>query len=237
MSTHNRADPQLEQALEQALLDAAAIEAAQLLSSGEGWDPSASYQAWEEKFLSAGRANGTRRPLKRFLRSAACFALVTVAGGGVLLGVSPQARANLLQWVRHSSASQVMYQFRGETGTGAFPIYEIQELPEGFDESERHVDADMELGMIRYENQEKEGVSFSWNAIRDGAALSLHTEGQTCTAVTVGGFDGELFETPGGGPCTVAWADEEAAVFFRLSSAALDSDALLDMAQSVAVSK
>jgi len=51
--------------------------------------------------------------------------------------------------------------------------------------------------------------------------------------VTVGDLAGELFESPDGGPCMVAWADEDAAIFFHLSSTVPDSTALLRMAESV----
>lgn len=181
------------------------------------------------------------RPIwKRALQTAAMVALICAAAAGVLLAVSPSARASVRRWFVQYRETDIVYTYSGAPLDGDMPQYIIPEIPDGFVLEESFVLPDYVMYAYRCEAGKYAGqfLYFSYQYMHEGAATGILATEDIQIDVSINGHPGTLYlaHDPDNSSSTLIWFDEEANFEFSIS-AYLTGDELIALAESVMVEK
>ena len=180
------------------------------------------------------------RPLwKNVAQKIAVILLVFSLSLGSLMAVSPTVRAAVVRWVTEWYETHVVYRFSGEQITDEMPQYEVTDLPEGYAEIER-VEWPSYVSII-YQNVNDENASWiylQYIYMQQGASGNFGIENADIIPVTVNGLEGQLYlnRDAEGADSTITWIIPDENILFAVS-AALNTDDILHIAESVSLSK
>lgn len=180
------------------------------------------------------------RPIwKSALQKVAMILLVFTLSLGSLMAVSPTVRAAVVRWVTEWYETHVVYRFSGEQITDEMPQYEVTDLPEGYAEIER-VEWPSYVSII-YQNVNDENASWiylQYIYMQQGASGNFGIENADIIPVTVNGLEGQLYlnRDAEGADSTITWIIPDENILFAVS-AALNTDDILHIAESVSLSK
>lgn len=180
-----------------------------------------------------GWARRKQRPLvPRLLRRVAVAMLAVVLCCGLVLAVSPDARAAVIRWTVEQYGTYLVYRYTGTAQHDRALQYEITMLPAGYMEAER---GDFgTLGYVEYRNADGDIISLDYNYMQEGAVRILSEYGYDVTKIRVAQMEG-LLQIPHDptSRTTITWLDEQGNVQLKIS-AMLDAAELILMAESVA---
>ncbi len=168
-------------------------------------------------------------------KSAACFLLVLLLGGGVLT-FSTEARAAFFGWVREVYETYFEYHYVGEDQTAPEGIvYRPTWVPEGYEiVSETH---GFSMSRIVYQNEEEKMIKFSYFANSEEADYRVRVDDATVQRVVVGNHPADLYIEHNEELSNVlVWADEEKGAIFDIL-ATLSGDEMIKIAESVEAQK
>ena len=180
------------------------------------------------------------RPIwKSALQKVAVILLVFSLSLGSLMAVSPTVRAAVVRWVTEWYETHVVYRFWGEQIADEMPQYEVTDLPEGYAEIER-VEWPSYVSII-YQNVNDENASWiylQYIYMQQGASGNFGIENADIIPVTVNGLEGQLYlnRDAEGADSTITWIIPDENILFAVS-AALNTDDILHIAESVSLSK
>lgn len=231
-------DQELDRLMKQILLDAVKLDMEDLDKTDAVFTPSARYR----RQMAAMQRNPLKwmrqkaRPLwKRILRQAAMLFLVLSAGFGCVMVTVPSARGAVAQWMVEWRDTYVVYRYEGKLPYYELPVYVPTRLPEGFQETIKDDFSSMISSV--YEDSEGNVIYFDYWFMFEGTALSISTENQKITNITVNNHEGLYFESPNPeGNNTITWIDEEAGIQFQID-ARMDLTGILHIAEGVELVK
>jgi len=150
---------------------------------------------------------------------------------GAWLTVDTDARAAFLRWVKEVYETQIVYRFFGEAAEAEPGDYLPAWLPEGYEEVKRYELSSQIL--ITYENQSGERIYYSCMQMKEGAAAGVIPEGAAVEQVEVADLPGTLYlDAEGDDPNMLIWVDQDAEMYFDLSSY-YDKSVMLHIAESI----
>ena len=159
--------------------------------------------------------NRSKPVWKVIVQKAAIILLIASLGLGGVVVVSPTARAAVIRWVIELYETQIVYRFFGKDISGQMPQYGIDDLPEGYVETERVVHS--ASVSILYENNAGGLVSLDYVYIQEGVLGVLAPGDDTILPVTISGFDGYAFlPKKSTSAKTIIWTDNAANIQFMV---------------------
>ena len=169
---------------------------------------------------------------------AAVILLAASVSLGSLMAVSPTVRAAVVRWATEWYETYVVYRFSGDYSHEEMPEYKIGDLPEGYEEIPDHrIELEDYTGMW-YENSNGDVILLDYVHMQRGAStMVVPEEGDVVEAITVNGFEGQLFlsDSPDR-ESTITWIDTEANLLFTLEAFCSKND-IVHMAESVSLVK
>lgn len=235
-------DRELDRMMQRVLLDAIKRDCEKETDDVPAFKPTRHYQRQIAAMLKDPLKWERRRarPLwKNVAQKAAVILLVFSLSLGSLMAVSPTVRAAVVRWVTEWYETHVVYRFSGEQITDEMPKYEVTNLPEGYAEIER-VEWPSYVSII-YQNVNDESASWiylQYIYMQQGASGNFEIENADIIPVTVNGLEGQLYlnRDAEGADSTITWIIPDENILFAVS-AALNTDDILHIAESVSLSK
>ena len=235
-------DRELDRMMQRVLLDAIKRDCEKETDDVPAFKPTRHYQRQIAAMLKDPLKWERRRarPLgKNVAQKAAVILLVFSLSLGSLMAVSPTVRAAVVRWVTEWYETHVVYRFSGEQITDEMPKYEVTNLPEGYAEIER-VEWPSYVSII-YQNVKDESPSWiylQYIYMQQGASGNFEIENADIIPVTVNGLEGQLYlnRDAEGADSTITWIIPDENILFAVS-AALNTDDILHIAESVSLSK
>ena len=235
-------DRELDRMMQHVLLDAIKRDCEKETDDVPAFKPTRHYQRQIAAMLSDPLkwARKRARPIwKSVLQKVAMILLVFSLSLGSLMAVSPTVRAAVVRWVTEWYETHVVYRFSGEQITDEMPQYEVTDLPEGYAEIER-VEWPSYVSII-YQNVNDENASWiylQYIYMQQGASGNFGIENADIIPVTVNGLEGQLYlnRDAEGADSTITWIIPDENILFAVS-AALNTDDILHMAESVSLVK
>lgn len=235
-------DRELDRMMQHVLLDAIKRDCEKETDDVPAFKPTRHYQRQITAMLSDPLkwARKRARPIwKSVLQKVAMILLVFSLSLGSLMAVSPTVRAAVVRWVTEWYETHVVYRFSGEQITDEMPQYEVTDLPEGYAEIER-VEWPSYVSII-YQNVNDENASWiylQYIYMQQGASGNFGIENADIIPVTVNGLEGQLYlnRDAEGADSTITWIIPDENILFAVS-AALNTDDILHMAESVSLVK
>ena len=235
-------DRELDKMMQHVLLDAIKRDCEKETDDVPAFKPTRHYQRQIAAMLSDPLkwARKRARPIwKSALQKVAMILLVFSLSLGSLMAVSPTVRAAVVRWVTEWYETHVVYRFSGEQITDEMPQYEVTDLPEGYAEIER-VEWPSYVSII-YQNVNDENASWiylQYIYMQQGASGNFGIENADIIPVTVNGLEGQLYlnRDAEGADSTITWIIPDENILFAVS-AALNTDDILHIAESVSLSK
>ena len=235
-------DRELDRMMQHVLLDAIKRDCEKETDDVPAFKPTRHYQRQIAAMLSDPLkwARKRARPIwKSALQKVAMILLVFTLSLGSLMAVSPTVRAAVVRWVTEWYETHVVYRFSGEQITDEMPQYEVTDLPEGYAEIER-VEWPSYVSII-YQNVNDENASWiylQYIYMQQGASGNFGIENADIIPVTVNGLEGQLYlnRDAEGADSTITWIIPDENILFAVS-AALNTDDILHMAESVSLVK
>lgn len=235
-------DRELDRMMQHVLLDAIKRDCEKETDDVPAFKPTRHYQRQIAAMLSDPLkwARKRARPIwKSALQKVAMILLVFTLSLGSLMAVSPTVRAAVVRWVTEWYETHVVYRFSGEQITDEMPQYEVTDLPEGYAEIER-VEWPSYVSII-YQNVNDENASWiylQYIYMQQGASGNFGIENADIIPVTVNGLEGQLYlnRDAEGADSTITWIIPDENILFAVS-AALNTDDILHIAESVSLSK
>ena len=235
-------DRELDRMMQRVLLDAIKRDCEKETDDVPAFKPTRHYQRQIAAMLSDPLkwARKRARPIwKSALQKVAMILLVFTLSLGSLMAVSPTVRAAVVRWVTEWYETHVVYRFSGEQITDEMPQYEVTDLPEGYAEIER-VEWPSYVSII-YQNVNDENASWiylQYIYMQQGASGNFGIENADIIPVTVNGLEGQLYlnREAEGADSTITWIIPDENILFAVS-AALNTDDILHIAESVSLSK
>mgnify|MGYP000156934100 FL=1 len=235
-------DRELDRMMQRVLLDAIKRDCEKETDDVPAFKPTRHYQRQIAAMLKDPLKWERRRarPLwKNVAQKAAVILLVFSLSLGSLMAVSPTVRAAVVRWVTEWYETHVVYRFSGEQITDEMPKYEVTNLPEGYAEIER-VEWPSYVSII-YQNVNDESASWiylQYIYMQQGASGNFEIENADIIPVTVNGLEGQLYlnRDAEGADSTITWIIPDEDILFAVS-AALNTDDILHIAESVSLSK
>lgn len=235
-------DRELDRMMQHVLLDAIKRDCEKETDDVPAFKPTRHYQRQITAMLSDPLkwARKRARPIwKSVLQKVAMILLVFSLSLGSLMAVSPTVRAAVVRWVTEWYETHVVYRFSGEQITDEMPQYEVTDLPEGYAEIER-VEWPSYVSII-YQNVNDENASWiylQYIYMQQGASGNFGIENADIIPVTVNGLEGQLYlnRDAEGADSTITWIIPDENILFAVS-AALNTDDILHIAESVSLSK
>ncbi len=225
-------------AIRDILLDAAAIQYADMMSDTASVEMSEQFKASMDAMKANPKAwarHRRKKPIwKRALQTAAIFVLVCAITLGALIAISPTVRAAVINWVVKIFDTHDEYRFDGNAGATILPMpcYEITALPKGY---VQNGDA-LELPNVtefHYLNQEGKTLYFEYERMVEGHMIALMTENMDVSDVTVNGCPGQLYRsTDPEKSSALIWMDQDANLCFIIDGF-FENEELIRMAESV----
>lgn len=235
-------DRELDKMMQHVLLDAIKRDCEKETDDVPAFKPTRHYQRQIAAMLSDPLkwARKRARPIwKSALQKVAMILLVFSLSLGSLMAVSPTVRAAVVRWITEWYETHVVYRFSGEQITDEMPQYEVTDLPEGYAEIER-VEWPSYVSII-YQNVNDENASWiylQYIYMQQGASGNFGIENADIIPVTVNGLEGQLYlnRDAEGADSTITWIIPDENILFAVS-AALNTDDILHIAESVSLSK
>lgn len=235
-------DRELDRMMQHVLLDAIKRDCEKETDDVPAFKPTCHYQRQIAAMLSDPLkwARKRARPIwKSALQKVAMILLVFSLSLGSLMAVSPTVRAAVVRWITEWYETHVVYRFSGEQITDEMPQYEVTDLPEGYAEIER-VEWPSYVSII-YQNVNDENASWiylQYIYMQQGASGNFGIENADIIPVTVNGLEGQLYlnRDAEGADSTITWIIPDENILFAVS-AALNTDDILHIAESVSLSK
>lgn len=235
-------DRELDRMMQHVLLDAIKRDCEKETDDVPAFKPTRHYQRQIAAMLSDPLkwARKRARPIwKSALQKVAMILLVFSLSLGSLMAVSPTVRAAVVRWITEWYETHVVYRFSGEQITDEMPQYEVTDLPEGYAEIER-VEWPSYVSII-YQNVNDENASWiylQYIYMQQGASGNFGIENADIIPVTVNGLEGQLYlnRDAEGADSTITWIIPDENILFAVS-AALNTDDILHIAESVSLSK
>lgn len=215
---------------EKLLRDAARDAETTMVSDFEAGNTEHNFSPAFETKMTLLRSNRSAA-FTRFLKSAACFALVLLMGCTLYLGTDAAARERFIGWLKNvESPTSVHYYFDGVDDTA--PVrYEMTKIPEGYTfvvEYETGRDDYMQI----YRNANGKQFAFSV-AQSDGGNVFIQTDGAPIKYVDVNGITAEFYYGElSGDSNTIVWIDETTKTMFLIDGFFSEQE-LVDFAESV----
>ena len=235
-------DQELDTLMRRVLLDSLKLDAESAASGELAFEPTPRYQRQMAAMVKDPLKWERRRarPMwKNVAQKAAVILLVFSLSLGSLMAVSPTVRAAVVRWVTEWYETHVVYRFSGEQIADEMPRYEVTDLPEGYDETER-VEWPSYVSII-YQNVNDENASWiylQYIYMQQGASSNFGIENADIIPVTVNGLEGQLYLTRDteGADSTITWIVPDENMLFAVS-AALNANDILHIAESVSLVK
>ncbi|NLU23620.1 MAG: DUF4367 domain-containing protein [Clostridiales bacterium] len=177
-------------------------------------------------------ANLHPRKKHRQLRRIAAVLLAILLGSGLLLTVSPTARAAVFSWVREVYEQSVVYKFFNQPTSETLPDYRMQWMPEEFTLERTVIDSDGQAFIYVNKNDADDGVIFSYYRAGTGTEEHLMTD-VSGEPVTVNGFSGYYYPVEEPDETNeLIWIDDGRHIVFLLSSYR-EKSVMVHMAESI----
>lgn len=165
-------------------------------------------------------------------KSAACFLLAVLLGGGSLLTFSTDARAAFFGWMREVVENFFVYRYVGEDqeGLGGM-VYRPTWVPDGYKVIQEDID-DVDI-TITYQNEEGELLAFICSRSSESIMFRVSQEDAILQQTYVGEYPADLYldRNPGGGNVLI-WQGEEESLFFDIW-ATFSGEEMIKMAESI----
>lgn len=174
-----------------------------------------------------------KRPAwKRFVKMVATILLTISLSLGALVAVSPTVRAAVIEWLVEWYEDSVIYRFFGKPDFSEMPVYEISNLPSGYEQVDVFYE-DLNDFEINYENAHGDIIRFEYMRVEEGSAIIVDTEGMEITEVFVGDNLGYLYISEDTQQSNlITWYDEDKEIQFMIDGY-FSNHILLEMANSV----
>lgn len=170
----------------------------------------------------------TRRKWMQWV--AVILLIISLCFGGIIAS-TPSVRAAVISWFVEWYETHIIYRYVGEDVSSELLHYEITELPDGYQETDRIVDS-LWVSVI-YENSDGGVIYLDYNLIQQGGANAFVPDDDTVVDVTVNQFDGQLFiPLNSESRKMITWIDPGENIQFLLTAIADDAE-MLSMAESV----
>ncbi len=200
------------------------------------FNPSSRYQRQMRTMLKdpLGWSRKKSPPVwRKIAQKVAIVLLVISVGFGMIMVVSPTARAAFIRWVTEWYETHVVFRYAGSGTTEIMPCYEITELSEGFKESERIEFPG--LTSVTYENETGNVIYFNYIFMAQGAANDFDTENADVYDIAVNHMNGLFFKSKVPDNFnTITWIDTKKNIQFDISGR-FDYMAMLHIAESVSL--
>lgn len=221
--------------LKKVLLDAAEKEFAEDFSNNEPVSATPNYRRQMIAMQNDPMKWAARRKRpawKRFVKMVATILLTISLSLGALVAVSPTVRAAVIEWLVEWYEGSVIYRFFGEPDFSEMPVYEISNLPSGYEQVDVSYEEPNEVE-INYENANGDIITFEYMRVEDGSAIIVSTEDMKITEVFVGDNLGHLYVSEDNQQSSlITWYDEAKEIQFMIDGY-LSDHTLLEMANSV----
>ena len=167
-------------------------------------------------------------------RSIACFLLVVLLGGTMVLTFSAEASAAFFGWVREVYEDYFAYHFEGEISeTKQDVVYRPTWLPEGYHEA-LVPELDGQVNVL-YESDDGRLLLFAYSTDPDIVNLQVAQKECTIQKVTVGNLSGDLYlDHEPDAANVLIWMDDQNGIIYWLS-AHLEGDEMIKVAESVEI--
>lgn len=185
--------------------------------------------AFEEK-MTLLRSNRSAA-FTRFLKSAACFALVLLMGCTLYLGTDAAARERFIGWLKNvESPTSVHYYFDGVDDTAPMR-YEMTKLPEGYVFVEEY---DMLDGSFKQLYRNKTGQQFAFGVYQSEDSNIFIGNYDAVKTVSVQGVQADYYYHPDGSDRNILlWIVPETKVLIYVQGFQSEAE-LVEIAESVA---
>lgn len=221
------------------LLDAAEMEFAKELSDDTVIIPSTRFIRQMHKMTE----NPTRWAKKyahlrwnRIKNIAASIFLICTVSFGALVVFNPAARAAVMKWFMEWYETSIIYHFGGVPDFSEFPLYQIADLPTGYERIGYPIEEANSVEII-YKNETGDTIYFEYMRIEDGSAMIIDTTDMELFEVTINGHQSQLYisNNPQQSNC-ITWYDDNLGIQFSIDGF-FDEQELQKMAASVIQSK
>lgn len=175
-----------------------------------------------------------RALLKKLLRASLSAVLVLLLGLGVLLAVSPRARAAAVRFVAELYERYIVYRYTQAPGLDALPVCGVTAPPAGFSEVWRHGSGSHV--MVFYTDGTDGFLCLEYFLLKENAVSLFPSEGRSPTPLSVGGMPGEFWENDILHRNLLTWTDMGRGIRFGLIGS-WSREEMLHMAESVSLSE
>lgn len=193
-------------------------------------DFSDNFLAKMEKLLHRQKQRQAWHKMVRF--AAAVIITVTITFGAVM-AASPTARAAVVQWVREIYENSMIYRFFSETEDERLPMYGLDWIPTGFEQTEIFYDKDL-YRSVYVNNKTGQGFVFEYYYMANSTA-SMIIPGENCVLehTKINGNPADYYQESDGADTNILMVfDEENNICFSVS-ATLDKDSIFTIAEHI----
>lgn len=215
---------------EKLLRDAARDAETTMVSDFEAGNAKHDFSPAFEAKMTLLRSNRSSASFPRFLKSAACFALVLLMGCTLYLGTDAEARERFIGWLKEiDSPTTVHYYFDGVDDTA--PVrYEMTKLPEGYVFVEEY---DMLDGSFKQLYRNKTGQQFAFGVYQSEDSNIFIGNYDAVKTVSVQGVHADYYYHPDGSDRNILlWLIPETKVLIYVQGFQSEAE-LVEIAESV----
>lgn len=193
-------------------------------------DFSDNFLAKMEKLLHRQKQCQAWHKMVRF--AAAVIITVTITFGAVM-AASPTARAAVVQWVREIYENSMIYRFFSETTEDTLPLYRLDWIPEGFEETDVFYN-DIRYKALYLNDETGQGFVFEYYYMDDSTApMVIPGDGCVLEQTKINGNPADYYQESDGADTNILMVfDEENNICFSVS-ATLDKDSIFTIAEHI----
>lgn len=193
-------------------------------------DFSDNFLAKMEKLLHRQKQRQAWHKMMRF--AAAIIITVTIAFGTVM-ATSPTARAAVVQWAREIYENSVIYRFFSETTEDTLPLYRLDWIPEGFEETDVFYN-DIRYKALYLNDETGQGFVFEYYYMDDSTApMVIPGDGCVLEQTKINGNPADYYQESDGADTNILMVfDEENNICFSVS-ATLDKGSIFTIAEHI----
>ena len=191
------------------------------------------YRKWETAFLRAPFAYPHRGRLgrKRVLRVSLCAAILLAVSVVSVWMAGPEAPLLPGTWSFEAHEEYDSYQFHGNAPAEEMALWTPRFLPEGYEQTEFENLGN--LVNIFYDCSNLDlWIQLSYLKLENGSSFHLDNERHSVSEISVKGLPGQLYTALDDSTNMLTWFNRDASYAFLVSSR-LDTDTLLDIAESI----
>lgn len=203
--------------------------AAQPSPEGCGHEFSPAFERAMEKLLQKGKRKAVWH---RVASIAASLLLVLAICGGIVLVVSPEARAEVVSWLREQYENSIIYHFWGGGETSVFPAYRVGWLPEGCNLVDETIEDGIYIATFGTSIEDAKFV-FHYGDFESIGNMAIFDDNiGSAERLIINGMPGEYVPLENGLGGDLVWIDEDRQIAFFISSM-LDKDTTIRIAEGV----